>query len=222
MLTTLLRFLRDGHQVICLIGDATVQIGDPSDKYAERPSIDVDTVEYNANKISATISSIFSNHYKYFWKRSEAADEQPIREPIIVRNANWYRELNVVEFFSRIGKVIRLSNLLSKKFVEQRAESHFGLQQIIIKSGGFIVTAGFHKVIRNLKYLSHLEVDPIYYELYDFLYEQLRKLWVHCHLRAFASEPVERPATIDSVCFQRHTVQDGFIFEYFNDHNYRF
>ena len=127
MLTTLLRFLRDGHQVICLIGDATVQIGDPSDKYAERPSIDVDTVEYNANKISATISSIFSNHYKYFWKRSEAADEQPIREPIIVRNANWYRELNVVEFFSRIGKVIRLSNLLSKKFVEQRAESHFGL-----------------------------------------------------------------------------------------------
>lgn len=127
MLTTLLRFLRDGHQVICLIGDATVRIGDPSDKYTERPSIDVDTVEYNANKISATISSIFSNHYKYFWKRSEATAQRPIQEPIIVRNANWYRELNVVDFFSSVGKAIRLSNLLSKKFVEQRADAHLGL-----------------------------------------------------------------------------------------------
>lgn len=97
-----------------------------------------------------------------------------------------------------------------------------GLQRIIIKSGGFIVTAGFGEVIKNLKYLSHLEVDPIYYDLFDFLFEQLRKLWVQCHLHAFTSDPVERPATMDGVCFQRHTFNEGFIFEYFNDHNYRF
>lgn len=127
VLTTLLRFLRDGHQVICLIGDATVRIGDPSDKYSERPSIDPDTVEFNANKISATISSIFANHYKYFWKHDKATANLPIHEPIIVRNLNWYRELNVIDFFSNVGKAIRLTNLLSKKFVEQRADAHLGL-----------------------------------------------------------------------------------------------
>lgn len=97
------------------------------------------------------------------------------------------------------------------------------LEKIIIKCDGFIRSSRFHRVIKDLKYLSHLEVDPIYYELYDFLFEQFRKLpRVQCHLHPFTSKLVERPATMDGICFQRHPPKDGFIFEYFNDHNYRF
>lgn len=127
VLTTLIRFLRDGHQVICLVGNATVQIGDPSDKHDQRPSIDSETVEYNTNKISGSISSIFSNHYKYFWTKNKDTKDQPLKEPIIVHNLNWYKDLNVIDFFSNIGRSIRLTNLLSKKFVENRFQQHLGL-----------------------------------------------------------------------------------------------
>lgn len=97
------------------------------------------------------------------------------------------------------------------------------LQKIIIRCDGFIYKAGFHRVIKDLKYLSHLELDPVYYELFDFLFDQARRLpEVQCHLHEFTSKKVERPATMDGICFQRHPPKDGFIFEYFNDHNYRF
>ena len=119
--------MREGHQVICLIGNATVRIGDPSDKNDERPSIDLDTIEYNTNKISASISSIFSNHFKYIWKRNELTEGKELKEPIVVYNQNWYGDLNVIDFFSSVGRSIRLNKLLSKKFVEQRIESKTGL-----------------------------------------------------------------------------------------------
>lgn len=113
--------------MICLIGNATVRIGDPSDKTQERPSIDPDTVEYNTNKISGLISSIFSNHYKYFWSKDNRTKNQEINEPIIVHNLNWYSKLNVIDFFSNVGRTIRINNLLSKKFVEERAKQYAGL-----------------------------------------------------------------------------------------------
>ena len=68
VIMTCLHALRHGHRVICLIGDSTATIGDPSGKLKERESIDRQTIDSNASRISSSLSSIFVNHLKYFWK----------------------------------------------------------------------------------------------------------------------------------------------------------
>lgn len=114
--------------MICLIGKATIQIGgDPSDKAHERPVIDPKTVEFNSNKISGCISAIFSNHYKYFWSKDEKSKALELKEPIILENLPWYQNMNVIDFFANIGRQVKLKNLLSKKFVEQRSKMEAGL-----------------------------------------------------------------------------------------------
>ena len=79
-LITLIHVLREGHRVICVIGDATALIGDPSGKSGERPLLSEEEVDRNAVQISSDISKVFSNHVKYFWKRD--FKDKPIHEPM--------------------------------------------------------------------------------------------------------------------------------------------
>lgn len=79
-LITLIHILREGHRIICLIGDATALIGDPSGKSGERPLLSEQHVDKNALSISSDINKIFSNHFKYFWKK-EFKDKN-IHEPM--------------------------------------------------------------------------------------------------------------------------------------------
>ena len=64
----LLHSLRCGHKVICVVGDASAYIGDPSGKNQEREQIDGKVLQANSSRISSQLSAIFANHYKYFWK----------------------------------------------------------------------------------------------------------------------------------------------------------
>lgn len=81
IITTLIRFLREGHQVICLIGDGTASIGDPSGKSTERPLMTQEEINRNADGISSDLNKIFANHFKYFWKRS-SNHKTELREPM--------------------------------------------------------------------------------------------------------------------------------------------
>ena len=68
VLMTLLRFVREGHRVICLIGDATASLGDPSGRLSERPQISQEVIDKNVEGVSSDINKLFANHLKYFWK----------------------------------------------------------------------------------------------------------------------------------------------------------
>ena len=68
VLMTLLRFVREGHQAICVIGDATAALGDPSGRLEERPLISEQVISSNSQGVSSDISKVFANHFKYFWK----------------------------------------------------------------------------------------------------------------------------------------------------------
>lgn len=68
VISNLLRALRSGHKVICVIGDATASIGDPSGRIKARDAIEKKTLLENSSRISSQINSIFSNHFKHFWK----------------------------------------------------------------------------------------------------------------------------------------------------------
>lgn len=68
VLVTLLRFVREGHTAICLIGDATVSLGDPSGRIKERPEIPQEVIDSNIQGVSSDINKVFANHFKYLWK----------------------------------------------------------------------------------------------------------------------------------------------------------
>ena len=129
ILMSLLHFLRDGHQVVCLVGNGTARIGDPSDKAGERPALCEEAIQRNSAAVSANISKIFSNHYKYIWLSSQKRHPKPsqIFEPIILHNLDWYRNRNVIDFISTVGRKLRLSDMLSRKFVADRVKSKEGL-----------------------------------------------------------------------------------------------
>lgn len=79
VIMTMLHAVRHGHRVICLIGDSTATIGDPSGKLKERETIDRKTIDSNASRISSSLSFIFANHLKYFWKPHHS---ESIHEPM--------------------------------------------------------------------------------------------------------------------------------------------
>ena len=68
LIISLLHFVRNGHQVICLLGEATAAIGDPSGRTTPRNFISTNDLSSFSSSISSSINKIFSNHYKYFWK----------------------------------------------------------------------------------------------------------------------------------------------------------
>lgn len=66
----LLHLLREGHQPICVIGNATASIGDPSGRTREREQLSDEVINENSQFISVDLSKVFANHLKYFWKSS--------------------------------------------------------------------------------------------------------------------------------------------------------
>lgn len=98
------------------------------------------------------------------------------------------------------------------------------LQTIIIKNNGFIKEANFHRIIEKLSYLTSIEVDPIYAELFSFV-EQRSKAHpeVVCHLHHFSIDEVKNsPVHFNNICIENHYWPDIHYFEPFNGHNYQF
>ena len=46
-----------------------------------------------------------------------------VEEPKIINNADWYEDLNVIDFISQFGKHCRMAKMLAKESVKLRLES---------------------------------------------------------------------------------------------------
>ncbi|RWS11379.1 tyrosine--tRNA ligase-like protein [Dinothrombium tinctorium] len=119
VLMALLHCARNGHRVICVIGEQTARVGDPSDKTCTRPEIEYSTLKRNSELISSTINKIFSNHYKYFSKTS-VDGKTPIEEPIVISNESWYKNQNLISFLVNVGKFLPLSEMVARDYVKKR------------------------------------------------------------------------------------------------------
>lgn len=124
-LMNLVHFQRHGHRVICVIGDATTQIGDPSGHSHDRKKIDDNTIKNNAAALVKTIKTIFNNHQLYF-KPNEAQKVDMI-EPMIIRNSLWYRDKNVIDFVGQVFREVRVGGLLHKKSIQERLKTNEGM-----------------------------------------------------------------------------------------------
>tara|TARA_Y100001968_G_scaffold327763_1_gene373489 strand:- start:1435 stop:2727 length:1293 start_codon:yes stop_codon:yes gene_type:complete len=106
----LVHYQRCGHKPIALIGGATGLIGDPSGKSAERNLLTVEEINHNVKLIKPQLELFLD-----FDAGDNAAE--------IVNNMDWFKEINMINFFRDIGKNLTLNYMMAKDSVQNRMET---------------------------------------------------------------------------------------------------
>ena len=96
-------FMEYGHEAYLLVGGATGMIGDPDGRKDEREIRNADTVAHNVECISAQYRRVFEG-----------------RDFHLVNNADWFRNINYIDFLYKVGKHMSMTQLLDRKFVQAR------------------------------------------------------------------------------------------------------
>ena len=107
-LIMLKRFQDAGHQALALIGGATGMIGDPSFKDVERSLNTEETVAGWVKDLTVQIEQLLEPHLNH-----------PMT---IVNNADWMKDINVVDFFRDVGKYFSVNNMINRESVKQRLQ----------------------------------------------------------------------------------------------------
>ncbi|HVT38071.1 MAG TPA: tyrosine--tRNA ligase [Gemmatimonadaceae bacterium] len=100
---------RAGHRAIALVGGGTAMIGDPSGKSEERPLSSTGTIDANAARIHAQLERLF---------RSAGTTGVAM-----VNNADWLREMRMIDFMRDVGKHFPINYMLAKDSVQSRLET---------------------------------------------------------------------------------------------------
>ncbi|MFZ9843367.1 MAG: tyrosine--tRNA ligase [Ilumatobacteraceae bacterium] len=111
---SLRRFQMLGHRPIVLAGGATGMVGDPSGRSEERNLLDSDTLAANVAKIKSQLERLLD-----FESGSNAAT--------LVDNADWTRDVPVLEFLRDVGKHITVNQMMAKDSVKSRLADENGL-----------------------------------------------------------------------------------------------
>ncbi len=111
-ITLLKRALENGQKVIVLVGGGTSMIGDPGGKDAERPILPLEVIEANKEKMKQQFSRFFT------------FDNDRVR---MVDNAEWLKEVKLVDFLREAGKFISINTMIDKDSVKSRISREEGI-----------------------------------------------------------------------------------------------
>lgn len=111
-LIMLKRFQQFGHRPITLAGGATGMIGDPRD-VGERSMLTEEQIGENMVAIKKQLEA--------FVEFSEDGDVD--RPAVMVNNADWISQMNVIEYLRDVGKNFSLNTMLDRDTVKRRLES---------------------------------------------------------------------------------------------------
>ena len=110
----LARMQRFGHTPIAIVGGGTGMIGDPSGKTVERQLLTVEQIDENLAGIRGQLAKVLDFD----------ATPNPAR---IVNNADWLRQLNLLDFLRDTGKHFTVNYMLAKESVKRRLEQEDGV-----------------------------------------------------------------------------------------------
>lgn len=111
---SLRRFQMLGHRPIVLAGGATGMVGDPSGRSEERNLLDADTLAANVAKIKSQLERLLD------------FDTGP-NQATLVDNADWTRDVSVLDFLRDVGKHITVNQMMAKDSVKSRLADENGL-----------------------------------------------------------------------------------------------
>jgi tyrosyl-tRNA synthetase len=110
----LARLQRFGHSPIALVGGGTGMIGDPSGKSQERTLLSIDEIDANVRGMRAQLERFLD-----FNVAPNAAR--------LINNADWLRQIGMLEFLRDTGKHFTVNYMLAKESVKRRIASEEGI-----------------------------------------------------------------------------------------------
>lgn len=117
-LIPVLHYYLNGHKAVALVGGATGRVGDPAGKISEREKLATDAISKNVSALTLQLSRFFQNGSNYAQVRGYGAESMGTFE--IVNNADWYSNLNFMDFMNDVGRNVRLSSMLARDSVKNR------------------------------------------------------------------------------------------------------
>ena len=111
-------FVRHGYQPYLLVGGATGQIGDPKEN-GERDLKTLEEIDHNKNCIKKQMESIISPD----GAANTLGDGDPTNdhyELTMVDNLDWFKGINFLDFLRSVGKNFSMTQLLDRKFIQNR------------------------------------------------------------------------------------------------------
>lgn len=111
---TLIHFQRAGHKPVALVGGATGMVGDPSGKSAERNLLTPDILNHNLAQLEKQL-----NRFLDFGDGANLAK--------MVNNADWFKNMNFLDFIRDVGKHITVNYMMAKDSVKKRLEGETGM-----------------------------------------------------------------------------------------------
>ncbi len=111
-------FVRHGYKPYLLVGGATGQIGDPKEN-GERDLKSIEEIEHNKECIKKQIESIISPDSAANTKDDGDAENDGW-EVTMVDNYDWFKDMNYLEFLRSVGKAFSMTQLLDRKFIQNR------------------------------------------------------------------------------------------------------
>lgn len=95
-------FVRHGYKPYLLVGGATGQIGDPKEN-GERELKPLEEVEHNKKCIGEQIQRVIKSN-----------------DVTMVDNYDWFKSINYIDFLRTVGKQFSMTQLLDRKFIQNR------------------------------------------------------------------------------------------------------
>jgi tyrosyl-tRNA synthetase len=95
-----------GHKIVLLVGGGTGMIGDPKEK-GERVLMSEGTIDENAAALESQLSSLLGEHAEF----------------TMVNNAEWLREVKLLEFLRDIGKHFTINDLIKRDLIKRRLDT---------------------------------------------------------------------------------------------------
>ncbi|KAF8428784.1 hypothetical protein EV426DRAFT_558039 [Tirmania nivea] len=124
-LMNLLHFYLNGHTSIALVGKATAIVGDPSGRTTERTKSALSTTLTNTSSLISQLTTFFTRAESYAISRGYS--KSSFGTHILRTNGEWLDNLNLVEFLSGVGRVVRVNQMLSRQSVKSRMASEKGI-----------------------------------------------------------------------------------------------
>ncbi|KAE8251225.1 hypothetical protein A4X13_0g4095 [Tilletia indica] len=148
-LFTLFHLAHAGHRCIALVGGATGSIGDPSGRSTERSALAQSELNRNVDGITHQLSDFFAKtsswaahnlpplpqssdtHNQQQWddvqtllKRKEtlAAIKVGNGSVFVVNNRPFYKEMNILDFLTDVGRLVRIGDMLARDSVKRRIQ----------------------------------------------------------------------------------------------------
>lgn len=142
-LLALRRFQLAGHRPILLIGGATGMIGDPGGRTTERQLNSAEVVEAYVDKIKEQASRFLD---------FDCGDNSAI----VVNNADWTRDVTLIDFLRDVGKHFSVNAMMQKESVRRRLEQDGS--GISFTEFSYMVLQSYDFAVLNDKYDCTLQI----------------------------------------------------------------